>query len=67
VILDEVCHPKCRRSVISRHGEQQLVDLAGKVAAITRRANQTEPGIDADGHDNAASRPRAMADASAIG
>jgi hypothetical protein len=67
VIRDEACHPKCRRGMIGRHGEQQLVDFAGKVGAITRRGNQTEPGIDADGHDNAASRPHAIADASAIG
>src|SRR5712672_3467709 len=63
VILDEACHPKCRRGMIGRHGEQELVDFPGKVGAITRRANQTELGIDADGNDNAATRSRAVADA----
>jgi hypothetical protein len=43
------CHPKCRRGVIGCHGEQQLVDFARKVGAITRRGKQTDFGIDADG------------------
>jgi hypothetical protein len=63
VILDEACHPKCRRGLIGGHGEQQVVDFAGKVGAITRRGNQTNFGIDTDRKDNAATRPRAIADA----
>ena len=62
MIVDEAGHPKCRRGVISRHGEQQLVDFARKVGTIARRRDQTAFGIDADGNDNAATFLRAIAD-----
>jgi hypothetical protein len=45
--------------MIRRYGEQQLVDFAGKVGAITRRRNQTALGIDTDGNGNAAASLRA--------
>jgi hypothetical protein len=62
VIVEEACHPKCRRGMVRRHGEQQLVDFAGKVRVMTRRCNQTALGIDADGNDNAAASLRATTD-----
>jgi hypothetical protein len=47
--------------MIGGHGEQQLVDFAGKVGAIAGRRNQTALGIDADGNDDAAAALRAVA------
>ena len=61
MIVEEACHPKCRRGVIGGHGEQQLVDFGRKIGAITRRRNQTSLGIDADGNDDAAAALRAAA------
>ena len=47
------------RSVVGRHGKQQLVNLAGKVGASARRSDQTTLGIDANGNDNTAAWLRA--------
>ena len=58
VIVDEACHPKCCCGVISRHREQQLVDFARKVRAITRSCNQASFGVDANRDDDAATSLR---------
>ena len=60
-LVDETRVLKCGRGVIRRHGKQQLVDLGGKVGAIAHRSDQTALGIDPDGNDNTAARPRAAA------
>src|SRR5258708_10522985 len=61
VIVDEACHPKCGGGMMGGDGEEQLVDFAGKVGAITRRRNHTALGIDVDGNDDAAASLRAAA------
>jgi hypothetical protein len=53
-LMDEAGALECCRSVIRSHGKQQLVNLSGKVSAITRRSHQTALGIYTDGNDNTA-------------
>src|SRR5690349_3596895 len=48
--------------MICRHGEQELVDFAGKIRAIARRRNHAALGIEADRNDNAAASLCAIAD-----
>ncbi len=55
------CRAKCRCGMIRGYGEQQLVNLGGKVGVITGRRNQTALGIDADRDDNTAAFLRAIA------
>ena len=57
-LVDEACALKCCRSVIRGKAKQQLVNLRGKVDAITGRSNHTALGIDTDGNDNTAARLR---------
>ncbi len=60
-LMKEAGALKCCCGVICRHGQQQLVDLVGEVGATARGSNQTAPGTDTDGNDNAAARLRAPA------
>ena len=50
-LVDETGALECRRGVIGRHREQELVRLGGKVGAIRGDRDQTAVGIDTDGHD----------------
>src|SRR5262245_2765212 len=53
-LMDEARALECCRGVIRSHRKQQLVNLGGKVGAITRRSYQTALGIYTDGNDNTA-------------
>ena len=52
--MDEARVLKCCGSVIRSKGKQELVDIGGKINAITGRGNHPTLGIETDGNDNAA-------------
>jgi hypothetical protein len=53
-LVDQAGALECCRSVIRGKAKQELINLRGKVDAITGRSNQTTLGIDTDGNDNTA-------------
>ncbi len=55
-LVDKARVPKCCRSVIRGHGKQLLINLVGKIGAITRRSNETAFAVDTDRNYDPAAR-----------
>src|SRR6266446_194786 len=54
-LIDEACVLKCCCGIIRSHGKQLLIDLVGKIGAITRSSNETAFAVDTNrNHDTAA-------------
>src|ERR1700688_3017510 len=53
-LIDKECVLKCCCGIIRSHGKQLLIDLVGKIGAITRHRNETPLAIYANGNYNSA-------------
>jgi hypothetical protein len=61
-LVDKACALKCCRCVIRRKAQQKMVNLGGKVDAITGRSDHTALAIDTDGKGNTTARLDATVD-----